>query len=105
MRVSLLRVQVCAIFVTAAGALLMTHGAYPLWSFFVGGPAIYFGSIVLEGVSMSLTSKVRLAPTLLGKPVRSSMPASLRMCSDGLAHINRLMLLQPSRHIHRAAQF
>ena len=43
---------------TAGGALLMTHGAFPLWSFFVGGVAVYMGTIVLEGVSMSLTSKV-----------------------------------------------
>ena len=35
----------------------MTHGAYPYWSFFVGGVAVYMGTIVLEGVSMSLTSK------------------------------------------------
>ena len=51
--------QVLAILVTAGGAALMTHGAFPYWSFFVGGVAVYMGTIVLEGVSMSLTSKVR----------------------------------------------
>ena len=44
----------------------MTHGAYPYWSFFVGGVAVYMGTIVLEGVSMSLTSKVYLTLGILG---------------------------------------
>lgn len=57
--------QVGAILVTAAGAALLTHGAYPLWSFFAGGVAVYMGTIVLEGVSMSLTSKVRLGLSCL----------------------------------------
>ena len=52
--------QVGAILTTGAGALLLLGGPYPLWLFFVGGIMVYMGTIVLEGVSMSLVSKVGL---------------------------------------------
>ena len=50
--------QVGSIVVTGAGAVALTYGTFPQWNFFVGGVAVYMGTIVLEAVSMSLTSKV-----------------------------------------------
>ena len=50
--------QSVSIILTGAGAILLMRGAYPQWSFFTGGAALFIGTIVLEGISMSLTSKV-----------------------------------------------
>jgi hypothetical protein len=49
-----------SIIVTGLGAVLLMKGAYPMWSFFAGGGLLFIGTIVLEGISMSLTSKVIL---------------------------------------------
>ena len=53
-----LLMQVGSIVVTGAGAVALTYGTFPQWNFFAGGVAVYMGTIVLEAVSMSLTSKV-----------------------------------------------
>lgn len=50
---------------------MLMKGAYPQWSFFTGGAALFVGTIVLEGISMSLTSKVRLQPLLMHLSVSS----------------------------------
>ena len=50
--------QSVSIILTGVGATLLMRGAYPQWSFFTGGAALFIGTIVLEGISMSLTSKV-----------------------------------------------
>ena len=53
-----------SIIVTGVGSVLMMKGAYPEWSFFTGGTLIYMGTIVLEAVSLSLTTKVRRVDAL-----------------------------------------
>ena len=50
--------QSVSIIVTGIGAVLLMKGALPQWSFFTGGGLLFVGTIVLEGISMSLTSKV-----------------------------------------------
>ena len=50
--------QSVSIILTSVGSILLMRGAYPQWSFFTGGAALFIGTIVLEGISMSLTSKV-----------------------------------------------
>ena len=51
-------VQVASIVVAGGGAFALMKGPFPMWNFFIAGVLIYMGTIVLEGVSMSLTSKV-----------------------------------------------
>ncbi len=53
-----LHVQVASIVVAGGGAFALMKGPFPMWNFFIAGVLIYMGTIVLEGVSMSLTSKV-----------------------------------------------
>lgn len=52
--------QSASIVLTGVGAALLMKGALPYWSFFAGGAALFVGTIVLEGISMSLTSKACL---------------------------------------------
>ena len=47
-----------ALIVTGVGSALLALAAHPSWTYFVGGAAVYFGSLVLEGAGMSLLSKV-----------------------------------------------
>lgn len=53
-------VQSVSILLTGIGAGLLMKGALPQWSFFTGGAALFVGTIILEGISMSLTSKVSI---------------------------------------------
>lgn len=55
--------QVGSIITVGVGAVLLMKGTHPAWSFFVGGVAVYWSTIVLEGVSMSLVSKVIPGPS------------------------------------------
>ena len=51
--------QAASIVVAGAGSFALMKGTYPQVNFFIAGPLVYMGTIVLEGVSMSLTSKAR----------------------------------------------
>ena len=56
-------VQTLSILLSGLGSALLIKGALPMWSFFLGGALLFVGTIVLEGISMSLCSKVsRFAP-------------------------------------------
>lgn len=55
-----LLVQVASILIAGGGSFALMKGPFPMSNFFVAGTLVYMGTIVLEGVSMSLTSKVRL---------------------------------------------
>lgn len=50
--------QVVSIVVAGAGSFALMRGPFPMINFFIAGTLVYMGTIVLEGVSMSLTSKV-----------------------------------------------
>jgi hypothetical protein len=50
--------QAASIVTTGVGALALMKGPFPKWAFFTAGVLVYMGTIVLEAVSMSLTSKV-----------------------------------------------
>ncbi len=50
--------QFASIVVAGAGSFALMKGTFPAPSFFVAGTLVYMGTIVLEAVSMSLTSKV-----------------------------------------------
>lgn len=52
--------QLASILVTMAGSFALMKGPFPMPVFFIAGAMVYMGTIVLEAVSMSLTSKVRL---------------------------------------------
>lgn len=51
-----------SIVTTGVGAAMLMFGPFPQWNFFTGGVLVYMGTIVLEAVSMSLTSKVPTPP-------------------------------------------
>ena len=52
-------VQLASILVTLAGCAALMKGPFPMPTFFIAGAMVYMGTIVLEAVSMSLTSKAR----------------------------------------------
>ena len=52
--------QVASILIAGGGSFALMKGPFPMSNFFIAGTLVYMGTIVLEGVSMSLTSKVRL---------------------------------------------
>ena len=71
-------VQVASIVIAGGGAFALMKGPFPMSNFFVAGTLVYMGTIVLEGGSMSLTSKVRLKLALVGlAPERRCMCTSL----------------------------
>jgi hypothetical protein len=49
---------VVSIVVAGGGSFALMKGPFPMPLFFISGTLIYMGTIVLEGVSMSLCSKV-----------------------------------------------
>ena len=53
--------QTISILLTGVGSALLIKGALPKWSFFSGGALLFIGTIILEGISMSLCSKVSQA--------------------------------------------
>ena len=57
------------------GSLALMKGTFPQLGFFVAGTLVYMGTIVLEGVSMSLTSKVRRAHVQAAKASPHPCPA------------------------------
>lgn len=48
-----------AIIACGAGCVGLAMGGYPIWLYLLGGFLAYVGSLVLEGASMSMMSKVR----------------------------------------------
>ena len=63
-----LLVQVASILIAGGGSFALMKGPFPMSNFFIAGTLVYMGTIVLEGVSMSLTSKVRLQLVPLSHP-------------------------------------
>ena len=49
-----------AIIACGAGCVGLAMGGFPIWLYLLGGFLAYVGSLVLEGASMSMMSKVRL---------------------------------------------
>ncbi len=54
-----------AIMACGAGCAGLALGGYPKWIYLLGGFLAYVGSLVLEGASMSMMSKVGLSCILL----------------------------------------
>lgn len=74
--------QVGSIVITGAGAVLLMGGPYPTWTFFAGGTAVFMGTIVLEGVSMSLVSKVSTSLCIVQRlPGTGRMSCAKRLCA------------------------
>ena len=67
--------QSVSLIVTGIGAILLMKGAYPQSTFFTGGLLLFAGTIVLEGISMSLASKVRIGCIALAS--RGSLSTNL----------------------------
>eukprot|EP00884_Botryococcus_braunii_P019635 jgi/Botrbrau1/6355/Bobra.0098s0014.1 len=85
-RISDRAITVASIVMTGIGAALLTGGPYPKWNFFAAGVMVYMGTIVLEAVSMSLTSKVideRLSKGLWNAGLLSTQAGTLgRLCGN-----------------------
>ncbi|KAK9906755.1 hypothetical protein WJX75_007454 [Coccomyxa subellipsoidea] len=79
-------ITLASILVTLAGCAALMKGPFPMPTFFIAGAMVYMGTIVLEAVSMSLTSKVideRMAKGLWNAGLLSTQAGTLgRLCGN-----------------------
>ncbi|CAL5227554.1 g10545 [Coccomyxa viridis] len=79
-------ITVASIVIAGGGAFALMKGPFPMSNFFVAGTLVYMGTIVLEGVSMSLTSKVideRMSKGLWNAGLLSTQAGTIgRLCGN-----------------------
>jgi hypothetical protein len=90
--------QVASILVAGGGSFALMKGPFPMPLFFIAGTLIYMGTIVLEGVSMSLCSKVIRRCTACVLHAAITAEEELKVCDKG--HVDVYRQLWPQRLSH-----